>query len=526
MKSSHLPVIFNDATATDAEIENLLYNARNRLPPGILRIVETLRTPDGRDVMVVNEDPTYLTSPTSNDPQYQQDTFSGARAKGHCQLAGALICPIGSILAIRPGPHISTTPRGGENVSLGATLGQLDRHGVQTGFVRLLRGTSKIGTVLNTDRGFHFVPFRLNRTNDPNRPQDPTTLDWCDQNNVHKMWRFRVGERGYTYDASNDVLNVDLHVDDPVHSSNSGRISTYLRASGENIHAAFYMTFKHLKGMLHHTRFDAVGRSFIQRYNRLYGENYGIEWEETSLLWFEYLAACALYNQFHPKFDRSCPDNFQVMIAERILFKINFPNLLLDGNVTLDQNVLSSPTPTGRLSGYNNFYRSDTATADALHLMNMDPEDGWELWLLGSGPYTTLRAMGTLTIATEVELDQNRRAGLTGSLTNYNNLASALPNLRNFYFTQKGPPQGYNPNVYGPWAQNLNATVLKLKLPSTNKSKTFHTVTLLVAHERPAVNPLGLRGRLSCILATHCDCMSGMSTNRACCHIIAGCSCL
>ena len=69
-----------------------------------------------------------------------------------------------------------------------------------------------------------------------------------------------------------------------------------------------------------------------------------------------------------------------------------------------------------------------------LHLPELEPQDGWELWLLGSGPYTTQRAMGTLTIATEVELHQNRMAGLTGSLTNYNNLARAMPNLRIFYF--------------------------------------------------------------------------------------------
>ena len=523
MKSDHLPVIFNDDTATDEEIEGFLYNARNRLSPGILRIVETLKTPDGRDVMVVNEDPTYLTSPTSNDPQYQQDIYSGARGKGHCVLAGALICPIGSILAIRPGPHVSTTPRGGENVSLGATLGQLDRHGVRTGFVRLLRGTQRIGTAFNTDRGFHFVPRRLNRTNDRNRGPDPTTLEWCDQNNVHKMWRFRVGERGYNYDASNNVLNVDPQVDDPVRSANSGRISTFLRASGENIHAAFFMTFKHLRGMLDHTRFEAVGHNFIQRYNNLYGENYGIEWEEASLVWFEYLAACALHNQWHPKFDRSCPGEFQLLMAERILLKLDFPNLILDLRIDFDQNIRLSPTPTGRLPGYRSFLRDDTGMAESLHIVQLEPEDGWELWLLGSGPYTTQRAMGTLTIATEVELEQNRRAGLTGSLTNYNNLASAIPNLKIFYFVQNGPPQGYDPQVYGPWDQNLSATVLKLKLPSSNKSKTFHTVTLVFAHVSPPVNPLGLLGKFKCLLAVHCGCKSGMCTNRACCHIIAAC---
>ena len=157
-----------------------------------------------------------------------------------------MVCPIGSILAIRPGPHISASPRGGENVSLGATLGQLDRQGIRTGFPRLLRGNNKIGTALNTDQGFHHVPYRLNRTNDPSRGLDPTTLGWCDQNNVHKMWRFRLGDRGYSYDAATNILNVVERVDDPVHSTNCGRISTFLRASGENIHAAFYMIYKHL----------------------------------------------------------------------------------------------------------------------------------------------------------------------------------------------------------------------------------------------------------------------------------------
>ena len=38
MKSDWLPVIFNDENATETEIEAFLFNARNRLPPGILRV--------------------------------------------------------------------------------------------------------------------------------------------------------------------------------------------------------------------------------------------------------------------------------------------------------------------------------------------------------------------------------------------------------------------------------------------------------------------------------------------------------
>ena len=158
------------------------------------------------------------------------------------------------------------------------------------------------------------------------------------------------------------------------------------------------------------------------------------------------------------------------MIAERILFKVDFPNLLLDDRVQFDQDIRLSPTPTGRLPGYQSFLRSEMSQVGIGNIPQLEPEDGWELWMLGSGPYTTHRAMGTLTIAAEVALDQNRRAGLTGSLTNYNNLASAMPNLRVFYFVQKGPPHGYDPQVYGPWVQTMDATVLKLKLPSTNKN--------------------------------------------------------
>ena len=113
----------------------------------------------------------------------------------------------------------------------------------------------------------------------------------------------------------------------------SGRMGTLLRAASENLHTLknIYRTFSQ---QIHHTRFEAVGPEFIRRYNLKYGTNLGVEWEETCLLHFEFLVAVALYNRLHPKFFRSGPRELQIMIAERLLFCLNLPNLVMDAQVS------------------------------------------------------------------------------------------------------------------------------------------------------------------------------------------------
>ena len=109
----------------------------------------------------------------------------------------------------------------------------------------------------------------------------------------------------------------------------SGRLATVLRASSENFHTMKNI-FKTFSKSIHHTRFEAVGTDFIRKYNMKYGTNLGVEWEETCLLNIEFLTAIGMYNRLHPKFFRSAPRELQLMIAERLLFCLNLPSLLLD----------------------------------------------------------------------------------------------------------------------------------------------------------------------------------------------------
>ena len=64
-----------------------------------------------------------------------------------------------------------------------------------------------------------------------------------------------------------------------------------------------------------------------------------------------------------------------------------------------------------------------------LNLNQLGPEDEFELTLLGTGEYIRGRANTVLTGARCYELAEARTAGRTGSQTNYNTLASELPQV-------------------------------------------------------------------------------------------------
>ena len=99
----------------------------------------------------------------------------------------------------------------------------------------------------------------------------------------------------------------------------------------------------------------SVGQDFITHYNTKHSKNFGVEWAEYSLLYMEFLVAISLYNRFHPKFLRTLPDQLQLQIAERVLFLLNFPNLLLTLEIEWRLNVQHTPTPVrgvpGRVKG-------------------------------------------------------------------------------------------------------------------------------------------------------------------------------
>jgi hypothetical protein len=78
--------------------------------------------------------------------------------------------------------------------------------------------------------------------------------------------------------------------------------------------------------------------------------------------------------------------------------------------------------------------------------------------------------------------------------------------------------------VFGAWPEG-GAWVLKLRYPpSFNSPRTpgnWHTVTLVISQGPNLTNHLGLGPKLSRVVATHCNCLSGSGTNSACCHRVA-----
>ena len=624
----HIPSIFDDNSVTEAEIEGYLFAIRDSQSPGIRRIVETMRTPDGRPVVVVNDDTTHLSCPKSNDPENQKDHFSGRRNKGHCELNGGLATCNGSIIALRPSGHISSTPRGGDAVTVGTQLGFADRHGLLVGFQRLLRGTNApppsnqsqtttgtsntrgrgssrrgdssqrgrsgsrqrgrsgsrqgsrrgrsgsqtgrntrspsptvgsssnprtpspngsnpsatttstqvssdpgvglnggakpgMGCVYNTDRGFLYVPHNVTRGT------DPIPIDWCDANNVLMVCPWKEGERAFRYHRATNRLYIILDNDDPVLAANSARICQYLRPASENYHAAM-KSYKLFSGTMDQHFFDPVGQGFVNRYSHRYGVQMDPSWAEVSMASIHWIAATGLFNRFHPKFARRFPAEFQVEIAERILFNLETPNIILDDNIEFIQNIHAFPTATNiaraNLPGYNTFPCGSQVDIIRLNLPVMDPGDNWELFLLAGGEYTMNRGMGILTAAREWELRQQRAADLLGTTANYTQLASQLPQtLPVFFFRQQVQPTNYDATLYGQWPGPC--VVLKMALPSSNRSMASNVshrcVTLIISDNPVSPQIFNLRGHLSRYFGYHCTCESGMRTNSACEHIQA-----
>ena len=188
MFSAYIPTVWDDQNATDEEIESHLEAISDSQSPGIKRVQNCFRTPDGRRPVAVNLDATHLGTQNSGDPGFQFDHYSGPRGKGHCELGAAITCGKGSVIAVTPGLKISATPRGGDSSTLASELGQSDRSSSNCGFPRLFRGTPKIGVLLVTDRGYIYIPHNVSLGD------NPTPEQWCRDNNVQFIWPFKVGE--------------------------------------------------------------------------------------------------------------------------------------------------------------------------------------------------------------------------------------------------------------------------------------------------------------------------------------------
>ena len=143
---------------TPEEMDEFLEGIFNSLSPGLQRIIRTMRSPDGRMVVPIADDTTYLPVTKGNDTHWQQDAYSGRLNKGHVIKVGTWTAPDGRPIASRPGPQIGCTPRGGDELSAARQLDQWARSG-QFGeaFTSLFVGGRNWTMAYNVDLGFRYI---------------------------------------------------------------------------------------------------------------------------------------------------------------------------------------------------------------------------------------------------------------------------------------------------------------------------------------------------------------------------------
>ena len=216
----------------------------------------------------------------------------------------------------------------------------------------------------------------------------------------------------------------------------------------------------------------------------------------------------------------------QTQVAARIVEKVSQPNLLLDLNIQWTHSPIFTPRLNTVPTGWQSFRFDDRTTASSLDLPVVTAANGGQhLFVLATGPYAITRGQVALTALREYELKPARARGHTGSLTNYNALASQLPQSTPvLYSHQHVRPTGYSESLHGQWSGP--AVVLKCQVPSSHKAtirSNLRTVTFVISTVDVENNPLGLTGPLTRLVSYHCTCLAGTGTNRACAHVLGLC---
>ena len=236
----------------------------------------------------------------SQDAFLQMQTYSGDRGKGHAVFFSNITCPMGSLLAVTPGPNIACPPRGGDGVSLGVHLGTAETQylntGFSTGFAKLLKGTRNLGVAVAVDRGYVYRP-------NVNIGTNPTFQQYCEDNDILLIFRCNPGDMAFTYDLQSQVLLPIQRNRDATLAANTGRIGTFIRAASENAHT-LKMNYKYFGHRVHNSRMVVVGQRTIDKYNHQYNKNFGNEWAEAPKLNVEYLVCTGLVNRWHSLFER------------------------------------------------------------------------------------------------------------------------------------------------------------------------------------------------------------------------------
>ena len=154
--------------------------------------------------------------------------------------------------------------------------------------------------------------------------------------------------------------------------------------------------------------------------------------------------------------------------------KVDQPNLLLDETVTWECDVTVIPRLNTTPRDYQllTFTEAGRQLANNFPVLAATPADRHHLMILSTGPYTIDRGNVTLTATREMELRDMRSSGQCGTLTEYNIMASSLPQTTPVYFSyQRTRPAGYSEERYGPLPAG-DVLLLKCPFASSHLSPT------------------------------------------------------
>ena len=149
------------------------------------------------------------------DCHWRMNSYSGPLGKGQVLKVDALCTPDGRPVAVKPGPLISTCPRGGDELTTSRLFDQANREGRGgEGVGQLLNRGDQWGVCYNTDLGYVERGRNLGR----DIPRLPDILQGMDC--LH-LYPSRPGSGCFQYDMVSDRVTFRTDIMDEVKILNS-----------------------------------------------------------------------------------------------------------------------------------------------------------------------------------------------------------------------------------------------------------------------------------------------------------------
>ena len=449
----HVPSLFNDENATEAEIDSLLESVRDAESPYIKHIVSAFRSADGRPVTLLNADYTALLmeGTSSEDFVKVQDMHSGLRGDKWAMYLSALVNGHGKVVAIPSGGGIGKSPRGGDCAANSEVLTRELQQQTHMSLNKVLQGTRNNAVLLNTDLGFV-------EKGSVNLQGNVTTTQRCEELGIPHIYPFRPRDKKMLRYQPHPIhrLTIEANPDaDPILAANSSRVSTSMRQSVEQLFS-MKNTWKILKGRINQAFFRPLGASLCNHYMAKHpsgSQDLGPDWWDVSLMFVIFASACGLENWFGAGYQRSTSRPVeQVRLAHSLLQRISLPNVLLDPDlgwgptvggihVSVDPCGVAYPSSTGIITTQ----LGNAAGLEALQLPQVQPGEGQLLREpSGGGDFCLNRGEGLLSVERQRELRQLAESGHYASLSEYMQEAVLLPTSTEVKaFRQADMPRGF-----------------------------------------------------------------------------------